>query len=68
MLLSIIINLILVAIAAFLFVNIISFISNYLFERRQKKNKMLYDSLTEKEKEILTNIQRDIMKEFKNGE
>ena len=51
MLTTIITHITLIALAAFIFVNIVNFMSSKLYERKRKKIEKFYNSLTDEEKE-----------------
>ena len=60
MLTTIITHIALVALAAFIFVNIVNFASNKLYERKRKKIEKFYNSLTDKEKELFDSLSEGI--------
>ena len=53
-------NIALIAFAAFIFVNVINFISSKLYERKCKKIEEFYNSLTDEEKELFDNLSEGI--------
>ena len=60
MLTTIITHIILIAIAAFIFVNVVNFISSKLYERKRKKIEKFYNSLTDEEKELFDSLSEGI--------
>ena len=60
MLTTIITHIALIALAAFIFVNVVNFISSKLYERKCKKIEEFYNSLTDKEKELFDSLSEDI--------
>ena len=60
MLITIITHIALTALAAFIFVNVVNFMSSKLCERRRKKIEKFYNSLTDEEKELIDNLSEGI--------
>ena len=60
MLTTIITHIALVALAAFIFVNVVNFISSKLYERKRKKIEKFYNSLTDEEKELFDSLSKGI--------
>ena len=60
MLTTIITHIALVALAAFIFVNIVNFASSKLYERKRKKIEKFYNSLTDEEKELFDSLSEGI--------
>ena len=60
MLITIITHIALTALAAFIFVNVVNFMSSKLGERRRKKIEKFYNSLTDEEKELFDNLSEGI--------
>ena len=60
MLIKIITHMLLIAIAAFIFVNVVNFMSSKLYERKCKKIKKFYNSLTDEEKELFDSLSEGI--------
>ena len=60
MLTTIIIRILLIALAAFIFVNIVNFMSSKLYERKRKKIEKFYNSLTNEEKELFDSLSEGI--------
>lgn len=60
MLTTIITHIALVALAAFIFVNVVNFISSKLYERKRKKIEKFYNSLTDEEKELFDSLSEGI--------
>ena len=60
MLTTIITHIALVALAAFIFVNVVNFASSKLYERKRKKIKKFYNSLTDEEKELFDSLSEGI--------
>ena len=60
MLTTIITRILLIALAAFIFVNVVNFISSKLYERKRKKIKKFYNSLTDEEKELFDSLSEGI--------
>ena len=60
MLTTIITHIALVALAAFIFVNVVNFISSKLYERKRKKIEKFYNSLTDEEKELFDSLSESI--------
>ena len=60
MLTTIITHIALVALAAFIFVNVVNFISSKLYERKRKKIEKFYNSLTDEEKELFNSLSEGI--------
>ena len=56
MLTTIITHIALVALAAFIFVNVVNFTSSKLYERKRKKIEKFYNSLTNEEKELFDSL------------
>lgn len=60
MLTTIITHIALTALAAFIFVNVVNFISSKLYERKRKKIEKFYNSLTDEEKELFDSLSEGI--------
>ena len=60
MLTTIITHIALIALAAFIFVNVVNFISSKLYERKCKKIEEFYNSLTDEEKELFDSLSEGI--------
>ena len=60
MLTTIITHIALIALAAFIFVNVVNFISSKLYERKRKKIEKFYNSLTDEEKELFDSLSEGI--------
>lgn len=60
MLTTIITHIALTALAAFIFVNVVNFMSSKLYERKRKKIKKFYNSLTDEEKELFDSLSEGI--------
>ena len=60
MLTTIITHIALTALTAFVFVNVVNFISNKLYERKRKKIEKFYNSLTDEEKELFDSLSEGI--------
>ena len=60
MLTTIITHIALIALVTFIFVNVVNFMSNKLYERKRKKIEKLYNSLTDEEKELFDSLSEDI--------
>ena len=60
MLTTIITHIALIALAAFIFVNVVNFMSSKLYERKCKKIKKFYNSLTDEEKELFDSLSEGI--------
>ena len=60
MLTTIITHIALVALAAFIFVNVVNFMSSKLYERRCKKIEEFYNSLADEEKELFDSLSEGI--------
>ena len=60
MLTTIITHIALIALTAFIFVNVVNFISSKLYERQRKKIEKLYNSLTDEEKELFDSLSEGI--------
>ena len=60
MLTTIITHIALIALAAFIFVNVVNFTSSKLYKRKCKKIEEFYNSLTDKEKELFDSLSEDI--------
>ena len=60
MLTTIITHIALVALAAFIFVNVVNFTSSKLYERKRKKIEKFYNSLTDEEKELFDSLSEGI--------
>ena len=60
MLTTIITHIALIALAAFIFVNIVNFASSKLYERKRKKIEKFYNSLTDEEKELFDSLSEGI--------
>ena len=60
MLITIITHIALIALAAFIFVNVVNFISSKLYERRCKKIEKFYNSLADEEKELFDSLSEGI--------
>ena len=60
MLTTIITHIALIAFVAFIFVNVVNFISSKLYERKRKKIEELYNSLTNEEKELFDSLSEGI--------
>lgn len=60
MLTAIITRILLIALTAFIFVNVVNFISSKLYERKRKKIKKFYNSLTDEEKELFDSLSEGI--------
>ena len=60
MLTTIITHIALIALAAFIFVNVVNFISSKLYERKHKKIEKFYNSLTDEEKELFDSLSEGI--------
>ena len=60
MLTTIITHIALIALAAFIFVNVVNFISSKLYKRKSKKIEKFYNSLKDKEKELFDSISEGI--------
>ena len=60
MLTAIITRILLIALIAFIFVNVVNFISSKLYERKRKKIKKFYNSLTDEEKELFDSLSEGI--------
>ena len=60
MLTTIITRILLIALTAFIFVNVVNFISSKLYERKRKKIKKFYNSLTDEEKELFDSLSEGI--------
>ena len=60
MLTTIITHITLIALAAFIFVNIVNFMSSKLYERKRKKIEKFYNSLTDEEKESFDSLSEGI--------
>lgn len=60
MLTTIITHIALVALAAFIFVNVVNFASSKLYERKRKKIEKFYNSLTDEEKELFDSLSEGI--------
>ena len=60
MLTTIITHILLIALTAFIFVNVVNFISSKLYERKCKKIEEFYNSLTDEEKELFDSLSEDI--------
>ena len=60
MLTTIITHIALVALAAFIFVNVVNFASSKLYERKRKKIEKFYNSLTDEEKELFNSLSEGI--------
>ena len=60
MLTTIITHIALIALAAFIFVNVVNFISSKLYERKRKKIEKFYNSLTDEEKKLFDSLSEGI--------
>ena len=60
MLTTIITRILLIALAAFIFVNIVNFMSSKLYERKRKKIEKFYNSLTDEKKELFDSLSEGI--------
>lgn len=60
MLTTIITHITLIALAAFIFVNVVNFTSSKLYERKRKKIEKFYNSLTDEEKELFDSLSEGI--------
>ena len=60
MLTTIITHIVLIALAAFIFVNVVNFMSSKLYERKCKQIKKFYNSLTDEEKELFDSLSEGI--------
>ena len=60
MLTTIITHIALIALVAFIFVNVVNFISSKLYERKRKKIEKFYNSLTDEEKELFDSLSEGI--------
>ena len=60
MLTTIITRILLIALTAFIFVNVVNFISSKLYKRRRKKIEKFYNSLTDEEKELFDSLSEGI--------
>ena len=60
MLTTIITRILLIALAAFIFVNVVNFISSKLYKRKCKKIEEFYNSLTDEEKELFDSLSEGI--------
>ena len=60
MLTTIITHIALVALAAFIFVNVVNFASSKLYERKRKKIEKFYNYLTDEEKELFDSLSEGI--------
>ena len=60
MLITIITHIALTALAAFIFVNVVNFMSSKLYERKYKKIEKFYNSLTNEEKELFDSLSEGI--------
>ena len=60
MLTTIITHIALIALAAFIFVNVVNFISSKLYERKCKKIEKFYNALTDEEKELFDSLSEGI--------
>ena len=60
MLTAIITRILLIALTAFIFVNVVNFMSSKLYERKRKKIKKFYNSLTDEEKELFDSLSEGI--------
>ena len=60
MLTTIITHIALTALTAFIFVNVVNFISSKLYERKRKKIEKFYNSLTDEEKELFDSLSEGI--------
>ena len=60
MLTTIITHIVLIALTAFIFVNVVNFISSKLYERKRKKIEKFYNSLTDEEKEVFDSLSEGI--------
>ena len=60
MLTTIITHIALIALVAFIFVNVVNFMSSKLYERKRKKIKKFYNSLTNEEKELFDSLSEGI--------
>lgn len=60
MLTTIITHIALITLATFIFVNVVNFISSKLYERKCKKIKEFYNSLTDEEKELFDSLSEGI--------
>ena len=60
MLTTIITHIALIALTAFIFVNVVNFMSSKLYERKRKKIKKFYNSLTDEEKELFDSLSEGI--------
>ena len=60
MLTTIITRILLIALAAFIFVNVVNFTSSKLHKRKRKKIEKFYNSLTDEEKELFDSLSEGI--------
>ena len=60
MLITIITHIALTALAAFIFVNAVNFMSSKLYEKKRKKMEKFYNSLTDEEKELFDSLSEGI--------
>ena len=60
MLTTIITHMLLIALTAFIFVNVVNFTSSKLYERKRKKIEKFYNSLTDEEKELFDSLSEGI--------
>ena len=60
MLTTIITHIALIALVTFIFVNVVNFMSSKLYERKRKKIKKFYNSLTDEEKELFDSLSEGI--------
>ena len=60
MLTTIITHIALITLAAFIFVNVVNFMSSKLYERKRKKIEKFYNSLTDEEKELFDSLSEGI--------
>ena len=60
MLTAIITRILLIALTAFIFVNIVNFISSKLYERKRKKIEKFYNSLKKKKKKLFDSLSEGI--------
>ena len=60
MLTTIITHIALIALTAFIFVNVVNFMSSKLYERKRKKIEKFYNSLADEEKELFDSLSEGI--------